>query len=207
MKKVKIGLGVFLAVVLIGSFFFSTVHAQNYPDLSIWLNQWFKVSLMLQELHFSNIGVPPDPGQEVERGTAYLLFKSLTPTPFDPNVSPVLAYEIHVPNEEGEWQSYSFDFNYVGGDVSNFAGWSDVSSPILRNGFTIQIKGAQKKDKTFTGATIKTLGGYHSEIDDAPGSTERWVGSIKFSGTWVNTNTLCGKGKNPTLPPCNIPLP
>ena len=203
MKKVKIGLGVFLAAVLIGSFFLSPAHAQNYPDLSIWVDEWFKVSLMLQELHFSDIGVPPDSGQQVERVTGYLVLRSLTP--FNPATAPVLTYEIYFPNGSGSWQSDTFDFNYVGGDVSNFAGWSDSSSPSLGTAFTMQIKGKQKKDLTFTGATIKTLGGYTWEIDDVPGSTERWVGTVKFNGTWVNPNTLCNKGKNPTLPPCSIP--
>ena len=207
MKKAKTGLGIFLAVVLIGSFFLSPAHAQNYPDLSMWLNQWFKVSLMLRVLHFSNIGVPPDPGQDVGRGTAYLVCTSLTPTPFNPNISPVLSCDIFVQNEAGDWQFEDFSFNYVGGDVSNFAGWSTIASATFENAFTVQIKGTKKKDGTLTGATIKTLGGYTWEIDDVPGFTGRWVGTLNFKGTWVNPATLCKSGKNPTLPPCAVILP
>ncbi len=209
MKKAKIGLIIFGAVVLIGSFSLTSASAQegSYPDLSIWLNQWFKISSIFQELHFSDIGVPPDPGQEVEHETSYLVLKSLTPFPFDPNISPVLRYNIYVQSDDdGSWQPFAFDFNSVGGNVSNFAGWSDFSSPSLHMGFTIQIKGTQKKDGTFTGATIKTLGGYTLEMDVDPGDTERWVGSMKFSGTWVNRATLCKSAKNSTLPPC-IPQP
>jgi hypothetical protein len=41
MKKVRIGLGVFVAAVLIGSFFLSTAHAQ--VDYTIWEGRWLKV--------------------------------------------------------------------------------------------------------------------------------------------------------------------
>ena len=207
MKKVKIGLGVFLAVVLIGSFFFTTAHAQQnpYPDLSIWLKQWFKLSVIFQELHFSNIGVPPSPGQEVERWPGYLVCTSLNPTPYDPKISPIFSCNIYGPNPDGSWGVDQMSINYVAGDVSNFAGWAELTVPgMLANAFTIQINGKQKKDGTFTGATIKTLGGYRWELDDLPGSTERWVGSIRFSGTWVNPKTLCKPAKNSTLPPCYI---
>jgi len=204
MKKVKVGLGVFLAAVLIGSFFFSTVHAQDYPDLSIWLNQWFKASFNSQKLHFSDIGVPPVNGQEVENGTIYLVFISLSQPPYDVDHPPILSGYVYHPNDIGGWGVDDLSLNYVGGNVSNFAGWSEVlPGPYEVSGFTVQIKGAKKKDGTFTGATIKTLGGVSWEIDDV--SRERWIGTIKFSGTWVNTNILCSKGKNPTLPPCSHP--
>jgi hypothetical protein len=200
MKKAKIGLGVFLAVVLIESFFLSPAHAQHYPDLGIWLNQWFKVSITIQDLYFSDIGAPPDPRQYVERGTGYLVLANLAP--FDPDTPPVFTYRIYVTDGAGGWYEYPYplDLNYVGGDVSNFAGWSYSSSPDLQIALVIQIKGTKKKDGTFTGATIKTLGGYHYENDAPP---ERWLGSMKFSGTWVNTATLCKSEKNSTLPPCS----
>ena len=44
MKKVRIGLGVFVVAVLIGSFFFSTAHAQGV-DETIWMGKWFKVNM------------------------------------------------------------------------------------------------------------------------------------------------------------------
>lgn len=203
MKIGKVSLGVLIAALLITTFGFTTAHAQgSYPDLSTWLNQWFKVSSSLQQLHFVDIGVPPNPGQDVQTGTGYLVCTGLTPTPFDPNVSPVLSCSIHMPNDVGAWVSYPIEFNYVAGDASNFACWSVNSSVLSTKAFTVQIKGTQKKPGIFTGATAKTLGGYSWEIDDVPGSTERWVGSLKFSGAWVNPATLCKSPKNSTLPPC-----
>jgi len=196
-------IGVVVVVVLMGLFGLSTAHAQvSYPNLSLWLNQWFKVSFSFQELHFGDVGVPPDPGKQIEKANAYLVCTGLTPDPFNPSVSPVLSCFIHAPNEEGSWDSYPFEFNYVAGSASNFACWSVSSSDNLTNAFTVQIKGKEKKPGIFTGATVKTLGGYVWEIDDVQGSTERWVGSLQFSGAWVDTKTLCKKPKNSTLPPC-----
>jgi hypothetical protein len=199
MRRGKIGLGVFWVAILIGAFFLSPAHTQDYPDLSSWLKQWFRINLIFQDLHFSNIGVPPDRNQDVEKGTAYFVCTGLTPTPYDPNIRPVFSCDIHTPNEGGGWEFNQVYLNYVGGDASNFAGWSELSLGNLTNSFAVQIK--KKKEGVFTGATVKTLGGYRWEIDDV--SPERWVGTIKFSGTWVNTNTLCGNGKNSTLPPCS----
>ncbi len=104
MNKGKIGFEVFLAAILIGSLFLSPAHAQDYPDLSIWLKQWFKINLIFQDLHFSNIGVPPDRKQDVEKGTAYFVCTGLTPTPYDPNTPPVLSCDIHTLNESGGWE-------------------------------------------------------------------------------------------------------
>ena len=199
MRTRKTSIGVLTIAVLVILFGLNTAHAQgSYPDLSIWLNQWFKVSFSLQRLYFVDIGISPNPGQDVQKATGYLVCTGLTPTPFDPKVSPILSCDIYILNEAGVWQPYPFDFNYVAGDVTNFASWSVTSG----NAFTVQIKGTQKKNGTFSGATAKTLGGYSWEIDDVPGSTERWVGSLKFSGAWVNPATLCKSPKNSTLPPC-----
>jgi hypothetical protein len=199
MRTGKVSIGVLIVVFLMTCLSFSTAHAQgSYPNLGIWLNQWFKVSLSLQRLYFSDIGVAPDPGLDVVKSTGYLICTDLTQTPFDPIVSPILSCDIYVQNDAAVWEPYPFDFHYVGGDVSNFASWAET----LGNAFTVQVKGTQKTNGTFSGATIKTLGGFSWEIDNVPGSTERWVGSLKFSGSWVNPTTLCKSPKNSALPPC-----
>ncbi len=199
MKKVKIGLGVFVAVILLESIFLGPAHAQDYPILSDWVNQWFKVSIVLQDLYFPDIGLPP--AQETERGAGYLVF-----TNFTPDTPPFLAYELYVSGGAGYWAKYPYTLilYYVGGDVSNFAGWTYSSAPELQLALAIQVKGTKKNDGTFTGATIKTLGSYHYENDAPP---ERWIGSLKISGTWVNPASLCKSSKNSTLPPCSIPPP
>jgi len=197
MRTGKVSIGILIVLFLMTCLSFSTVHAQgSYPDLGIWLDQWFKVSLSLQRLHFSNIGVAPDPGLDVGKATGYLTFTS--PIQFDPDSSPVLSCDLYVQNDNADWVSYPFEFHYVGGDDSNFASWAQT----LGNAFTVQVKGTQKTNGTFSGATIKTLGGLSWEIDDVPESTERWVGSLKFSGSWVNPTTLCKSPKNSALPPC-----
>lgn len=200
MKTEKIGLGFVVAFFLMTCFIFSTAHSQpTYPDLSIWSDQWFKVSFSLQRLHFSDIGVAPDSGMDVIKATGYLVFGIPRADPDSvPAGAPILPCAIYIINETGVWQPISFDFNYVGGDASNFASWAEN----LGNAFTAQVKGTQKKDGTFSGSTVKTLGGYSWEIDNVLGSTERWVGSLTFSATWVNPITLCKSSKNALLPPC-----
>jgi hypothetical protein len=184
--------------LLIICFAFNTAHAQSsYPNLGIWVDQWFKVSITLQRLYFPDIGVAPDSRQDTDHATGYLKF-----TEFYPSAPPVIECEIYVEDESGDWQSYPFDLTYVGGDDSNFAGWATNDSANQKSTFTFQVKGTQKKDGTFSGSTIKTLGGYNWEIDDVPGSPERWVGSLKFTGSWVNPMTLCKSPKNSSLPLC-----
>jgi hypothetical protein len=56
MKKVRIGLSVFVLAVLIGSFFFSTAHAQVSYD--IWNGKWFKVNMNFKGYERNLAGAP-----------------------------------------------------------------------------------------------------------------------------------------------------
>ena len=69
--------GVLMAGVLLTCFTLGMAHAQvpgQVPDLSIWVNTWFKVAMTSTVYHFSNIGVKPTPGyaESESGGTSYL---------------------------------------------------------------------------------------------------------------------------------------
>ena len=70
MKKLKKGLGAFLAVAFIGSLFSSAVRAQG-ADYTIWQGQWFKINIVTKGYE-RNIGGTPDWKPLNGRFTAFL---------------------------------------------------------------------------------------------------------------------------------------
>ena len=196
MKKVKVGLGVFLAAVLIGSFFFGTAHAQ--PDLSRWQNQWFSVS-------------GKSSGWEIEGGATTILtsggsikgFLELGALTF-----PSLAAYLYGPDLNGSWEllatgsceymagnEWDFICDLSQGGVSPFNAGIDAFIRITGKSNTKTVPPSLKS------ATLKSSGGAFSGNVDPEFPNTLSIGGITLTGKWLDLTTFC-KGKNVTTPPC-----
>jgi hypothetical protein len=65
----------------------------------------------------------------------------------------------------------------------------------------ILFQGKRNKVGDFVNSlsVMKTLGGAITEIDDVPGSTERWAGTLKLSGKRIDESKLPPELRPPTV--------
>jgi hypothetical protein len=173
-------------------------HAQvpgQVPDLSIWENTWFKVKMTSTVYHFSNIGVKPTPSYLMPEsaGTSYINITNwdTTTTPADP----FLTADVYS-KESGIWTLIdTVNIYYFAGSNLKFVGSARVDDP-TGTSLSLLFVFTGKRNKTNTnfimdGTTkLSTMGSYILEIDDFPGSTERWAGAGKISGPMVPQSKL-----------------
>jgi len=208
MKKVKIGLGVFLAVVLFGSSFFSTVHAQVL--YTIWEDTWFKLNVAVKGYE-RNLGGTPDWLPDNGKFTAFLHIGAWT----DPNPS-IEGDESYVANlyyydeDIAGWQNRPVPLGRIHGnplDILIYTGWgtgSAASGNVESIRFMGRITG--KLDKTGTLAPtskFKSLAGSHTKLDSA---TQTYQGAgLTITGSLIIPADFCSKSANLTTPPCTTP--
>jgi len=186
MKLRNVCLSILLVTVFLGFLSTGTVHAAAgvIPDLSLWAGPtWFKLTNISNAWHFSNVGVKPDPIMAHQESRHFLKCKSWDP------INLILQCELFDKDDSGNWDptpAWTFDLNYIAGNDKDFMCWFQAQTSNMIMGFTIRFVGTMNKEKTvLTEATVKTMGNYICEIDDVPGSTERWVGNIKIDGFMV----------------------
>jgi hypothetical protein len=174
-----------LVVFLLAGLSTGPVHAQLVPDLSIWVDTWFKLSITQNVYHFDNIGMKPTPGSMLSG--AGISFMHIVGWDL---ATGALTANIYGKNA-GVWDPKSFltvSLPYFAGSDLKFA--ASLKSETAESTVWAVLFFKGKKDETgqfiLDGTTnVKTLGGAYSEIDDVPGSTERWAGSIAMNGTMV----------------------
>jgi hypothetical protein len=183
--------GLFL-VTIVTFFICSTAHAAAVPDLSIWTNTWFKVKVTRTAYHFNDIGIKPQPAGPTSQsgGTGYLKITSWDSTPG----SESLTAEVYEQDPDtGDWVPTpfaTFPIYYFAGSDLKFVGSARIEIPddVTMN-LVFVFTGKRNKANTdfnIGGATkLSTIGSSMLEIDDVPGSTERWAGSVKISGAMV----------------------
>ena len=184
-------------IVLLTALFTGIVHAQVVPDLSIWVDTWFKLSITQNAYHFSDIGVKPAPSSMLS-GTSisymHIVGFSLA--------TATLTADVYSKNAGG-WDPASFmtvTLNYFAGSDLKFVATmqADTAGSAMRA--VLYFKGKRNNTGEFildgvTGA--KTLGGAFTEIDDVPGSTERWAGSIAIGGPMIPLSKVPAALKTP----------
>ena len=202
MKVRRMLLGVLMIAVFITCFTAGAVHAQVpgvVPDLSIWVDTWFKVKMTSTVYHFSNIGVKPTPGYTLSEsgGTSFINITDwdTTTTPDDP----FLVADVYA-KESGIWiQVETLNIYYLAGSNLKFVGSAVVGDPLadtpgtslsLLFVFTGKRNAANTKFIMDGSTKLSTMGSSIVEIDDFPGSTERWVGSAKLNGLMVPVSKL-----------------
>lgn len=192
-----LAVAVFLTCSAVGS-----VHAQvpgQVPDLSIWINTWFKVKMTSTRYHFSNIGVKPTPSHAISEygGTSYFRITGwdTTTTPADP----FLTADVYA-RDLGIWGVVeTVNIYYFAGSNLKFVGSALVGDPLADTpgaSLNLLFVFTGKRNATNTkfimdGSTkLSTMGSAIFEIDDFPGSTERWAGAAKLSGPMVPESSL-----------------
>jgi hypothetical protein len=176
-----------------------SVHAQVpgvVPDLSIWVNTWFKVTAMKKAYHFENIGVKPTPAYP-ESGSGEVSYVKITDWDTSTPGEEFLVVDVYG-KESGSWNPIPVDtlnIYYFAGSNLKFMGTAQKDDPTgtsLNLVFVFTGKRNKTNTKFITDGTTKlgTMGSSMFEIDDVPGSTERWAGSFKLSGPMVPVSKL-----------------
>jgi hypothetical protein len=161
--------------------------AQNIPDLSIWLNTWFKLTLTATVYHYSDIGVKPFPNYQIP-----------IPLPVYLNITGwnqgggVLTANLFTKDLTGNWNPAvvaPIDLTYFAGDALKFVCTGSATVGSKQFGFIVYFKGKRDAAGNFIlgGMTfLKTLGGYYFEVADIPpGSTDRYAGAVLIQGNMV----------------------
>lgn len=202
MKVQRIWVGGVTVAMFVTFSLLGMAHAQvrgEYPDLSPWANTWFKVKLSRTVYCFDDIGVKPQPSAPVAQGmgTAYINIKSWSQVPATPGT---FMADIYARNHEtGEWDPIPFfedlEITYFAGSDLKFIGSAQL---VIPNDVTLNLvfiftgkkylAGPKAGSFILDGVTkLSTVGSSMLEIDDVPGSTERWAGSVTISGPMVSS--------------------
>ena len=188
MKARKLLLNVLMVAVCVTCFALGTAHAV-VPDLGDWADTWFKVKLTQVVYHFSDTGVKPDPSYPLpdSMGSAYLNI-----TAWD-EIDTITADIYRKDHNTGDWVTTPFakiGIRYFAGTALRFIGSAQLATP--NNDVTMSLvfyfRGKKDWDDEFIlwGITnVSTMASSMLEIDDAPNSTERWVGSVTIVGPMV----------------------
>ena len=191
MRNGKQWLSALVMMVFLTCFTVGTAQAQisgQVPDLSSWVNTWFKLTLSRTVYHFSDIGVKPTPSTPTTEpiGIAYMKI-----TDWVLDTGPMTANIYTKDLLSGEWDPTpltTLTIQYFAGSDLKFAGTSQLAVGGITLDFIFYFTGKKDLAGNFIlgGITnVKTLGGFILEIDDVPGSDERWVGSAKLTGPMV----------------------
>jgi hypothetical protein len=161
--------------------FVATGNCFAAPDLSQWVDSWFKITHTAKGYHYDDIDVGPSPKRQIrERSPGYMKI-----TGWD-DVNEILLATVYI-RVGGAWSPANFldlEINYFAGDALDFIGQS--ATPV--ENLVLHFKGKLNNQGAFVmkGRTsVKSLGGIYLEIDDVPGSTERWAGSAAVSGKMI----------------------
>jgi hypothetical protein len=164
------------------------------PDLNIWVGTWFKVAMKSNVYHFSNIGVKPTPNYTIPEsgGTPYFKITDWDTTTPGAEFLVVNVYG----KESGIWVLVeTVNIYYFAGSDLKFVGSAQVDDPTgtslnLLFVFTGKRNPANTKFIMDGSTKLSTIGSAIFEIDDFPGSTERWAGTTKLSGPMVPVSKL-----------------
>jgi hypothetical protein len=101
-----------------------------------------------------------------------------------------LTANIYAKNPLGQWDPNpvaTIAIHYFAGSDLKFVGTSQLVVGGITLDFIFYFTGKKNAAGNFilTATKVKTLGGFVVEIDDVPGSDERWAGSVKITGPMV----------------------
>jgi hypothetical protein len=199
MKVRKMLVGVLLTGVFLTCFTLGSAYAGDtpgaVPNLSMWIDTWFKVKMTGTVYAFSNIGVKPKPSYTVTEvtGTLYMNITDwdTTTTP----ATPFLVVDVYH-RESGSYEYFgTVNLYYFAGNDLKFVATGRVDNPTDASlSLLFVFTGKRNPANTafvMDGSTkLSTMGSYVVEVDDAPGSTERWAGAAKLSGPMVPSSKL-----------------
>ena len=148
-------------------------------DMSMWIGKWFQITMKNQGFYTGKSGLSTD--RQTVPG--YLKISDWDP------VSGVFQGDLYAHDAEtNQWTSGPLLLNYISGDGLDFEVWSQVAGD-LTYGFTARIQGNETTG-ALTGATFRTLGGYHVHRANQQGSKERLAGWLAITGRMVSESEV-----------------
>jgi len=138
------------------------------PDMAIWQDQWFKVTVKNEGYFMENIGLSGDR----HKISAYIKILDWNP---EANTFQATLYTYD--SADSQWLSVSMPLQYTSGTNLNFLVSSQVNGQVTY-GFTARIKGARTKAGALKSGTFKTLAGYHVQATSQE-SDEGSAGSVQ----------------------------
>jgi len=162
------------------------------PDLAPWDGIWVKAKVKQKGFAF-RVNAP---GVQKDRGAMAVYLQlhvdGLAPEP--------LTADVWVRNDA--WEKSTIPLLYLGGAAADFAAYFNqvpaAPDPVvdleLHLAFVLRLRGKIAGGVVGKG-TVKSLGGYFIELDDVPGSDERFAGALAV------------KGKITTKIPPDLPVP
>jgi hypothetical protein len=182
-----------MVAVFITCFTVGSVHAQVVPDLSIWVNTWFKVTETHAVYHFSDIGVKPKPAYPVSESGDISYIKITDWNTTTPGAEFLVA-DVYEKDPSGGWEVNPWYIYYFAGSNLKFIGTMEINAPTYVVNMLFVFTGKRNKADTkfiMDGSSkLSTRGGSILEIDDELGSTKRFAGTIKLSGRMVPVSKL-----------------
>jgi hypothetical protein len=112
-----------------GSFLSHSAEAQTVPDLSIWVDTWFKVYSTDIRYTYTDIGIKPVPPSLTTKHNN--LFAKISA--WDPDLK-ILTVDAYGRGQLGNWNPTfvaTFELNYFAGSQLKFTGWYHM---VLANG-------------------------------------------------------------------------
>jgi hypothetical protein len=149
------------------------------PDLAPWDGIWFKAKLKQKGSGFHVAA----PGVTRDAGAAPLYVRLHFDAAFPDRL------EMEVWSREDTWEERRLPMLYLAGTTSTAVVYfnqvpvspAPVVEPLLHLGIVLRLNGTLS-GSTISKGSMATLGGYFIEVDDAPGSDERFAGSVKLGG-------------------------
>lgn len=149
------------------------------PDLGAWDGVWFKANATQKGFAFHVAA----PGVGKDKGTA----KSYVQIHTVPGEPGMLTADVWL--QEESWQKQTLTLLYLAGPAEQPVVYFNqvpvtpvpVTDPLLHLGIVLQLSG-KVSDGAVAKGKLKTLGGYFIEIDDVPGSDERFAGQMTLTG-------------------------
>lgn len=149
------------------------------PDLGPWDGVWLKTKIKQKgfAFHLAAPGVGKDNGGT--KGFLQLHADALMPDR--------LMADVWI--DEGGWQKVTVPLLYLAGTPDDVALYLNqvpvtpdpVTVPMLHLAFVIRLR-AKIASGVVAKGSAKSLGGYFIEVDDQPGSNERFAGSVSLRG-------------------------
>ena len=197
MKVRRMLLSVLMVGVFVTCFAVGAVQAQPgvYPNLSDWVDTWFRVSLTRTVFEYENVGVKPTPSYQLDQsmGKAYIHITGWNDT------THILTADIYAKDiDTGDWVTTplaTIDIEYFAGTGLKFIGSTQLRTGEPTAGVAMSLIFVFTGKKNLAGnfilggtSKLSTIASNILEIDDV--GPERWVGSVKVSGPMVPATSL-----------------
>ena len=175
-KKVFVVAGMSIMILVIAAV--GMVNAQ--PDLSIWEGRWFTVNINVKGVAYDGFALI----NFREKNVGYWKIIGWNPGTEELEVD-VYEYD----DESLQWERIIIFLHFHAGSELDFVCNLLQQDAFKTDAFTARITGRERRGM-LSSATFKGLGGCSWEIDDVPGSNERWTVGASLRGKMISAEKV-----------------